>query len=154
MALAPIIPHAPDFYVCDRAYGDLILVNDCTAAINKLPNGHETVDYNLNRPNLENSLPFSSTEGTCTINVEHAGPDVGTPQSFELVPDDLRRMAEFVKARCAVHGIGGFTTDGFDSVTNYLAGSGEQDLHFRPDRGTYKPYGWATLILTRRYRTE
>ena len=134
MSLVPIIPQPPDFYVCDRAYGDMILANDCTSAINQLPDGHESVQYYPNRPNVEYHLPFSITRGTCTVIIEHAGPDLGAPPVIDLVPDDLKRMAEFVKGRCAVHGIGGFTTDGFDSAINYIETTEERDMELRPER--------------------
>ena len=134
MSVVPIIPHSPDFYVCDRAYGDLISVDDCTSAIGQFSKGQDRVNYYLNRPELEYHLPFSTTKGTCTITVEHAGPDIGAPQFIELFPVDIKGMAEFVKRRCATHGIGGFTTDGFDSLVDYLENSGERDLEYRPDR--------------------
>lgn len=62
------------------------------------------------------------TSGTCTVSIEHAGPDYSTLDYLTFQPDKMRAQAGFVIEKCAnqLGGMGGFVTLNFLAAEHYV----------------------------------
>ena len=66
--LAPIVPPPePNIVVCDKVYGENLIINDCLFAADELPTGEAVRTYSLRGPPDDDySLPWQKSHGEFT----------------------------------------------------------------------------------------
>ena len=127
----PIPPVAPNFVLCNEAYGTNLLRDDAITAASMLAQGAMPVTYSVQIPELEGrgpnvtappggySLPFLDIFAGIAISVDVSGPVDIT--EISLVPNDIRGMAAFVANQCLGQGrVGGFVTRRIQGLVDFV----------------------------------
>ena len=127
----PISPVAPNFLLCDEAYGSNLVQQDALTAASMLPQGAMPVTYSVEEPEMDGhtanvsalgsgySLPFLEIFGSIAISVDASGPvDIS---EISVVPNDIRGMAAFVANQCLGRDrVGGFVTKKIQGLVDFV----------------------------------
>ncbi|KAL8938597.1 MAG: hypothetical protein Q9216_003808, partial [Gyalolechia sp. 2 TL-2023] len=112
--------------LCAQFYGAFTSNADCLQAAEKLPIGDEELVYHISsRPHyyFKNRFPISRVHGNCMVQVELAGERI--PPTIRIVPDDIRRVSEYIMDTCVLgEGKGGFATGNLHDMKGWLASEG------------------------------
>ena len=138
----PIPPIAPNFAVCDIAYGFGLLPGDAMFVADTLPCGTLPVPYTVNQdlssPDYYD-LPYETHIGDVAITINVAG--AADIDSILLVPDQIRGMAAYILQHCLEQRRdGGFITKGIQGLVDYVTDpNSDLDAH---------PYPSSTAFIT------
>lgn len=129
----PTPPIAPNFAVCDPAYGWGLSPGSAITVIDTLPHDAFPVLYTVNQdlktPGFYD-LPHETHGGGVSITVNVAG--IADIDSILLVPEQIRGMAAYITQQCLVRQrSGGFMTRGIQGLVDYVTDPGT-DLEAHP----------------------
>ena len=129
----PISPVAPNFAVCDTAYGVGLSPLDAIFLADTLPHGTFPIPYTVNQ-DLSSpdsyDLPYETHRGDVAITINVAG--AADIDSILLVPNQIRGMAAYIVEQCLEQrGSGGFITKGIHGLVDYVTDP-TSDLDARP----------------------
>ena len=118
----PTPPIAPNFVVCDAAYGLGLSPGNALRVADTLPHDAFPVSYTVNQdlktPDFYD-LPYETHSGGISITVTVAG--AADIDSILLVPNQIRGMAAYVAQHCLEQRrSGGFMTKGIQGLVDYV----------------------------------
>ena len=129
----PIPPIAPNFAVCDRAYGFGLSYEDAIFVADTLPHGTFPAPYTVNLDTSSSGpydLPYETHLGDVAITVSVAG--VADINYIFLVSDQIRGMAAYIAQHCLEERrSGGFITKGIQGLVDYVTDP-NSDLNAHP----------------------
>ena len=138
----PTPPIAPNFAVCDPAYGLGLSPRNAILIADILPHDTFPVSYTVNQdlkaPGFYD-LPYERHSGGVSITVNVAG--AADIDSILLVPNQIRGMAAYITQEClGQRRSGGFMTKGIQGLVNYVTDpTSDLDAH---------PYPSSTAFIT------
>ena len=138
----PIPPVAPNFLICDRAYGLGLSFGKALYVADTLPDDTFPVSYTVNQDLKSRDffdLPYETHSGGVSITVNVAG--AADIDSILLVPHQIRGMAAYIAEQClAERGYGGFMTRRIQGLVDFVTDpTSDLDAH---------PYPSSTAFIT------
>lgn len=138
----PTPPIAPNFAVCDAAYGLGLSPGNAIILADRLPHDTFPVPYTVNQdlkaPDFYD-LPYETHSGSVSITVTVAG--AADIDSILLVPNQIRGMVAYIAQQCLEQRrSGGFMTKGIQGLVDYVTDpTSDLDAH---------PYPSSTAFIT------
>lgn len=138
----PTPPIAPDFAICDPAYGLGLSPGNAIFTADILPRGNFPVSYTVNQdlkaPGFYD-LPYETHSGGVSITINVAG--LADIDSILLVPNQIRGMTAYITQQCLEQRrSGGFMTKGIQGLKDFVTDPiSDLDAH---------PYPSSTAFIT------